>query len=162
MPEITYRTARKTDAQGISTLILDSQREYCFHEYTEDGQKTMLRSCGTQAIESYIERGDVYYVALNENIIIGVAGIRNNDHLNCNFVNASYHRRGISKELWRLATEECCRRGNQGSYTLRASTYAIPVYEKWGFVKTGPTNQEQGITSTPMALKPKPETSELE
>ena len=154
MPEITYRTARKGDAQSISTLILDSQRAYCFHEYTEDGQKLMLRSCGKEAIKSYIERGDVYYVAIDENTIIGVAGIRDNDHLTCNFVNASYHRRGISKELWRLATEECCCRGNPGSYNLRASTYAIPVYEKWGFVKTGPVDQEHGITSTPMELKP--------
>jgi len=152
MPEITYRTAHKSDADNISTLILDSQREYCFHEYTEDGQKLMLRLCGKEAIKFYIERGDVYYVALNENILIGVVGLRDNDHLTHNFVSASYHRKGISRGLWRLATEECRSRGNQGNYNLRASTYAIPVYEKWGFVKTGPADQEHGITSTPMSL----------
>ena len=152
MPEITYRVARLEDADYISTLIIDSQRKYCFHEYTEDGQKLMLRLCGTEAIKSYIERGDVYYVAWNGKKIIGVAGIRDNDHLTHNFVEASFHRKGISKELWRLATEECSRRGNQGSYNLRASTYAISVYEKWGFIQTGPADQEYGITSTPMEL----------
>ena len=154
MPEITYRTATLEDAESISKLIIDSQRKYCFHEYTDDGQKLMLRLCSAKAIKSYIERGDVYYVALNGKQIIGVAGIRDNDHLAHNFVNDSFHRRGISRELWRLATEECSRRGNQGSYNLRASSYAIPVYEKWGFMQTGAADQEYGITSTPMKLNP--------
>ncbi|NOX51791.1 MAG: GNAT family N-acetyltransferase [Gammaproteobacteria bacterium] len=57
-------------------------------------------------------------------------------------------------ELLKFATEECRRRGNQGSYNLRASTYAIPVYEKWGFGQTGAADQEYGITSTPMVLNP--------
>ena len=115
MPGITYRTARRDDAQSISTLILDSQRDYCFHEYTTDGQNLMLRLCGTEAIKSYIERGDVYYVALNGNEIIGVAGIRDNDHLTHNFVEAGSHRKGSANELGRLATEECSRRGTRGS-----------------------------------------------
>lgn len=152
MPEITYRIANIEDAEQISKLILDSQRKYCFHEYTDDGQKLMLQLCGTKAIQTYIERNDVYYVAQDGKQIIGVAGIRDNDHLTHNFVDDRYHRKGISKELWRLATEECARRGNQGSYNLRASTYAIPVYEKWGFVQTGDADQEYGITSTPMEL----------
>ena len=152
MSEIWYRMATLEDADSISKLILDSQRKYCFHEYTEGGQKLMLRLCGVKAIQFYIERDDVYFVALNDDQIVGVVGIRDNDHLAHNFVDDNFHRNGISKELWRLATEECRKRGNEGSYNLRASTYAIPVYEKWGFVQTAPADQEYGITSTPMGL----------
>lgn len=154
MAEITYRPGTLDDAECISKLILDSQRKHCFHEYTEEGQKLMLRLCGVKAIRFYIARDDVYYVALNHGNLVGVVGIRDTNHLAHNFVDDDFHRNGISKELWRLATEECEKRGNKGSYELRASTYAIPVYEKWGFVQTAPTDQEYGITSTPMGLNP--------
>ncbi len=155
MAEITYRPGTLDDAESVSKLILDSQRKYCFHEYTEEGQKLMLRLCGVKAVRFYIERGDVYYVALNHGNLVGVVGIRDTDHLAHNFVDGNFHRNGISKELWRLAAEECKKRGNKGSYELRASTYAIPIYEKWGFVQTAPTDQEYGITSTPMSLNAK-------
>jgi GNAT superfamily N-acetyltransferase len=112
----------------------------------------MLRLCSAESIRSFVERGDVYYVALHGSQIIGVAGIRDNGHLTHNFVDDGFHRQGISRELWQLATAECSRQGNQGSYNLRVSTYAIPVYKKWGFVQTGAADHEHGITSTQIAL----------
>lgn len=100
--KITYRQANLKDAENISYLILESQREFCFHEYTEEGKKLMLRLCGTRAIESYLDRRDVYFVAIHDSEIIGVAGIRDNEHLSHNFVAADWHRQGISKRLWDL------------------------------------------------------------
>lgn len=152
MQDPIYRPATVDDAERISDLILSSQREFCFHEYTEEGQQLMSRLCGVNAIRQYIERGDIYFVAEQDGAIIGVAGIRDNQHLAHNFVRADWHRRGISRRLWDLASAECMRRGNPGSFDLRASTYAIEVYKKWGFVLVGPTEREYGITSTPMAL----------
>jgi len=149
---VEYRAAVSNDAGPISDLILTSQREFCFHEYTLDGQKLMLRVCGREAVRQYLERGDVYFVAEQAGTIIGVAGIWNNHHLAHNFVATQWHRRGISKRLWRLASAECMTRGNPGRFDLRASTYAIPVYKKWGFLQTGPTAMEHGIVSTPMEL----------
>lgn len=152
MDDVTFREAVLDDADAISDLIMDSQRQFCFHEYTPAGQQLMAEVCGRKALKHYLERGDVYYVAESEGKIIGVAGIRDNSHLAHNFVDANWHRRGVSRRLWKLASDECLRRGNPGSFDLRASTYAIPVYLSWGFVQTGPTDQEYGITSTPMAL----------
>ena len=154
MEKLTFREASVDDAEAISVLILRSQREFCFHEYTADGQALTLRLCGVRALKHYLERGDVYFVAEYDQKIIGVAGLRDNEHLAHNFVDTVWHRRGISRHPWKLASEECMRRGNRGSFNLRASTYAIPVYERWGFVRTAPTDQEYGITSTPMALHP--------
>ena len=152
MEKVIFREATLEDADALSDLILESQREFCFHEYTPEGQELMNRLCGRKALRHYLERGDVYFIAEAEDKIIGVAGIRENSHLAHNFVDSQWHRRGISKQLWKLASEECLRRGNPGYFELRASTYTIPVYEKWGFVQTAPTDQEYGITSTPMKL----------
>ena len=150
--DVLYRVALPDDAGPISDLILASQREFCFHEYTPDGQRLMARVCGRKAVRQYLERGDVYFIAESRGTIIGVAGIWDNHHLAHNFVATQWHLQGISKRLWHLASTECRKRGNPGRFELRASTYAIPVYEKWGFVRTGPTAMEQGIVSTPMAL----------
>lgn len=152
MSDVTFREAGIADADAISDLIMASQRQFCFHEYTPEGQALMARVCGREALKQYLGRGDVYFVAEADGMIVGVAGIRDNTHLAHNFVDSNWHRRGISKRLWQLASEECLRRGNPGCFDLRASTYAIPVYLKWGFAQTAPTDQEYGITSTPMTL----------
>ncbi len=70
MENIHYRSARTDDAESISNLIIESQREFCFHEYTTDGQELMLRLCGIEAIRGYIERGDVYFVAIQNGAVI--------------------------------------------------------------------------------------------
>ena len=148
--DIIFRPAITEDAERISKLIVDSQREFCFHEYTDEGIELMLRLCSAKAIEHYLNRGDKYFVAIDGIDIIGVAGIRDNEHLTHNFVAVGWHRKGISKHLWKLASTECRKNGNPGMFNLNASTFAIPIYEAWGFVQTGPTAQENGITSTPM------------
>lgn len=148
--DITFRPAVIEDAASISTLILATQKEYCFHEYTEEGIALMFQLCGAQAIVGYLERGDTYFVAEHDGTIVGVAGIRDIEHPSHNFVSTRWHRKGISKKLWHLVSTVCRKKGNPGIFNLNSSTYAIPVYESWGFVQTGPTVQTHGITSTPM------------
>lgn len=152
MEDMAFRQAVIEDADAISDLILTSQRQFCFHEYTPEGQELMVQLCGRKAVRHYLERGDVYFVAEIDGRIVGVAGIRDNKHLAHNFVDATWHRQGISRRLWNLARDECLRRGNPGVFDLRASSYAIPVYERWGFVRTAATDQDYGIISTPMRL----------
>jgi GNAT superfamily N-acetyltransferase len=154
MTDLIYREATTGDAEKISTLIIDSQKAFCFHEYTDDGKKLMLRLCGSSAIHSYIERGDIYYVAERGDFIVGVVGVRDNEHLSHNFVDKNWHRQGISNHLWKLVSAECVRRGSCGSFNLNASTYAISVYERWGFRITGSRSHEYGLAFTPMELKP--------
>lgn len=46
----------------------------------------------------------------------------------------------------------CSEAGNPGHFELRASTFAIPIYEHWGFEKVGGAGDTGGIISTPMVL----------
>ncbi|MEM7015881.1 MAG: GNAT family N-acetyltransferase [Pseudomonadota bacterium] len=149
---IHYRTANESDAQAISKLILDSQAKFTFHEYSDAGREFMLRLCSEAAINEYLQRGDTYFVAEHDAVIIGVIGIRDAEHISHNFVDDAWHGRGISSALWRLGQNACRAAGNPGVFTLRASTYAIPIYEKWGFIKTAAAEDTGGIISTPMRL----------
>lgn len=150
---IAFRAATPDDGGAISDLVLGLQAKFTFHEYTDDGKALMLRELAPRAVADTITGGNVVFLAEKDEQVIGVVSIRNNAHLSLNFVAEAWHRRGISGELWALGKAECIWRGNPGRFTLRSSTYAIPVYEKWGFVKTGEINRVGGILSHPMVLE---------
>lgn len=149
---ITFRAAKPDDAGAISRLVLVSQAKFTFHEYSDEGKARMSRQLSPEAIADTFRRGNVVFVAEADAHLIGVVSIRNNEHLSLNFVDEAFHQRGISKNLWELGKVECIRRGNPGRFTLRSSTFALPVYEKWGFVRTGPVDRTGGILSHPMVL----------
>lgn len=149
---ITYRAATPEDAGAISKLVLNSQAKFTFHEYTEEGRARMVRQLSPEAVADTFSGGNVIFVAETAARLVGVVSIRNKKHLSLNFVDEEFHQRGISRELWALGKGECIRRGNPGRFTLRSSTYAIPVYERWGFVRNGPIDRTGGILSHPMVL----------
>ena len=149
---LTYRRAVAEDAEELSRLIIASQEQYTFHEFSETGRENMRRACSSDALHNYLCRGDIYFVAEAYGSVVGLIGIREHAHVAHNFVVASWHRRGVSTALWTLGREACMAAGNDGIFTLQASTFAIPVYLRWGFEKTGEMEEVGGIRSTPMRL----------
>ena len=149
---ITYRKANPDDAGSISRLILDTQAQFTFHEYSPEGIRLMNRLCSEASISAYLARGDIYLVADLGGVVIGVIGIRDASHVAHNFVSADHHNTGISSKLWELGKQACVEAGNPGHFELRASTFAIPIYEHWGFEKVGGAEDTGGIISTPMVL----------
>ena len=150
--DITYRRAIVTDAASIVELVLTSQKKFTFHEFSEQGRAHMRELYTEQAMRSLIMRGDVHFVAEVEDELAGVFGMREERHVAHNFVAERYHRRGISSALWELARADCIKSGNPGVFTLRSSTYAVPLYERWGFVATDKVQTFNGIVFVPMQL----------
>lgn len=155
---VHLRPARLDDAETISALILRSQQKFTYHEFSVGGQAIMARACSAESIHSFVQRGDIYVVSEIDEEIVGVTGLRESPpgagwHLVHNFVDERWHRLGIAQQMWDLARQTCLQIGNGPRFTLRSSTFAIGVYERWGFVRTGPRTSEHGITWTPMALE---------
>ena len=149
---ISYRKATLDDAGSVSRLILDTQAKFTFHEYTPEGIRLMNRLCSEASISAYLARGDIYFVADLEGVVIGVIGIRDAAHVAHNFVAVDHHNAGISSRLWELGKQACVEAGNLVRFELRASTFAIPIYEHWGFEQVGGAEDTGGIISTPMVL----------
>ena len=144
--------ARADDAEAISTLILGVQAEFNFRDYTEAGIDGMREACSPASIAGYLARGDVYFVARAAGAVVGVAGIRAPGHLTHNFVRADFQGRGLSRALWALARDAWLAAGHRRVFTLRATRFALPIYEAWGFEATGPEDWLGGVPSTPMRL----------
>jgi len=93
-------------------------------------------------------------LALAEDSMVGLVEVRSYNHIALLFVDEEWHRRGVAKRLLDLAVERC-KLNNSGlkMVEVHSSPFAVPVYERLEFVKTGDERVENGIRYTPMALR---------
>jgi ribosomal protein S18 acetylase RimI-like enzyme len=73
--------------------------------------------------------------------IIGYLSITAQNHLYHLFVHEAYQGRGIARKLWQTILAE--RTGR--TITVRSSINAVVVYQRLGFVITGPQASKDGI-----------------
>jgi len=64
------------------------------------------------------------------------------------FVSEKHQNKGIATELW-LKLVDVCR---TTQYTVRSSLYAVPFYEKHGFIKTSTIETKDSLQFQSMEL----------
>ncbi len=148
-PGLAIRNAIEDDAKQISDLMIDSAREFFADDFTDSGMALFVDDCGVATLEERIRSGDRYYVAVVDDAIAGVCAIRRGNHLYSLFTASAFHRCGVARKLWERALADIRNSGYE-EVTVRASNYAAPAYERLGFVRTGPCEEEKGIVSNPM------------
>jgi predicted GNAT family N-acyltransferase len=57
---------------------------------------------------------------------------------------------GFSRSLWLHVKGIALANGHAGSFTVNATPYAVPVYERFGFAATGARVDKNGISFVPM------------
>jgi len=144
------REAGIKDADAISGMISVLSEKFITCDFSDEGREQLLASMTPTAITKYIQNGDRYHVAENDDGIMGVVSIRKNSHLYHLFVAETHQRRGLAKALWEKAMTEALHRGNPGEFTVNSSQYALPVYERLGFVAQSRPITKHGVTYTPM------------
>jgi predicted GNAT family N-acyltransferase len=67
------------------------------------------------------------------------------------FVDKSYHKRGIAKELLRIAITDIHETYSEAEeITINSSPYAVRIYERLGFIATDSMQEKDGIIYLPM------------
>ncbi len=150
---MNIRPATLADSEPISKLISGLSEKYIAHEFTQTGARELLNSMKPGAIEKYIRSGYEYHVAEIGGRPVGVVGVRDNSHLYHLFVDEKFQKRGIAGQLWRVARESCLSKGNPGVFTVNSSKYALPVYEKLGFIVQSEPVERSGVVYIPMKLR---------
>ncbi len=151
------RPATPADAAAISGLILGVSRFFTLHPEGQ-GAEVFLETLTPQAFGGYLSSPEyAYLVAEEDGALAGVVGIRDNGHLYHLFVAPAFHGGGLSRRLWDAAKEAALQAGNPGEFTVNSSLYAVPVYERFGFVPTGPRVEQHGIAFVPMKLILRPD-----
>ncbi len=152
MDTLTLRLAHSTDAPAISALICNIA-PYLTPHPDGQGADQFLRGNAPQAIAGYITGSGYHYqLGLVDSVLVGVIALSENRHVFHLFVAPAFHHRGVARRLWQAAKAAAIEAGNTEGFTVNSSPYAQPMYERFGFVVTGPTVAEHGIACVPMRL----------
>ena len=146
------RAATPDDSLAISALISTLTKKYIAVDFSDNGKKVLLKSIQPEAIDQKLASDFQYHVAEMNEHIIGVVGIKSNQHLYHLFVAEANQRRGAAKQLWQTALTFCLLNGNPGHFTVNSSIYALPLYKKLGFKALSDPVENNGIIYIPMEL----------
>jgi RimJ/RimL family protein N-acetyltransferase len=153
MSQISIRPAHIEDAGRIAELVAAVASRFIFPEFTPEGRARVLEEHAPDSITRRMAEGFRFHVAEMHGELVGVVGVGRNSHLFDLFVAEAHQGRGLGRRLWEVAMSQCLALGNPGEFTVNSSKYAVPVYQRFGFVATGPLQEKQGVQFVRMKLK---------
>jgi len=145
---VFIREATIDDVAEIRQLVLSLS-----HLYLED-KKTTLPSWFQQSLSLNEFKRRIAsnefksYVYEAHKKITGYILLKDKSHIFHMFVEESSHRKGIATMLWEHAKSQT----NQAKYTVRSSSFAVPVYKRLGFKETEARMIKDGLSFQPMEL----------
>ena len=113
--------------------------------YSEQGIETFCNFVNNKEITKSFK----VYGAFEDNVLKGLIATDSQKRYICLFfVDKVSQGKGIGKELMRVVVNN-----NENSYiTVNSSRYAVPIYEKLGFIKMEEEKEQDGLKFTPMKL----------
>jgi len=153
---ITIRDATPDDAEAISALITALAPSFFLADPDDsEAAAPFFDEVTAEAIHGYLTSDRYrYHVATDNDGLAGVVGIRDHKHLYHLVVAERAQRQGLARQLWSTAKRAAEADGNPGRFTVNSSRYAVPVYERFGFVVTDSVQYKDGLAFVPMALDP--------
>ena len=151
--EIAYRDLNDGEEVEACLMIIDCFNEFIAPAYADVGVMEFLKYVVPDNMKTRMRDGSSVLVAATDDIIIGVIEIHPNNFVTLLFVKKEFHHRGIARHLLELAIEKCGEIPG-GSTVLEAisSRFALPIYNKLGFVATDTEQEIKGVKFIPMML----------
>lgn len=144
------RRATGADAAQISSLIHSLSGTFLLSP-DGSGAEPFLDSITEQAVRGYISASNFsYLVAEIDDELVGVVALRDNTHLYHLFITQAHQGKGLGRSLWQSVKQAALRAGNGGQFTVNSSLNAVPVYERFGFIPSGPKFEKNGVAFVPM------------
>jgi len=149
---LRLREADFADAESISLLMIPVVKEYVINEYSEQGKKIILQSMSVENIQSNLKSHYRYFLAENEGDdgveVVGILGIKNEDHIFHCFVHRDFHRKKIANKLWIYWLQQ----NSPKQVSVNSSRYAINFYQSLGFEASGECFEKNGVVCYPMVF----------
>ncbi|NHZ37899.1 GNAT family N-acetyltransferase [Massilia rubra] len=144
------RPIEHSDVPAVAALFRALAIEFIVHESSPEAAATFLRDNDEEGFHGFLRLGHAYHVAEIDGELAGFIAVRERQHLYHMFVAKQFHGRGIARALWDVARRAAIVAGGDGSFTVNASNYALPVYEAMGFERTAPMQCVNGLYFNPM------------
>jgi GNAT superfamily N-acetyltransferase len=148
-----FQDLQERDIPEVSALLMRLYERYIAHDFPPKAQGGIRQYLSVPALRARLGLRHFALVcrtspsfpagdmdgqageAISAGVIVGIIEVRDYRHISLLFVDDDYQRRGIASTLLARAVERC-RRHAPGltEITVRASPYAMPIYERLGFV----------------------------
>ncbi|MDO4509272.1 MAG: GNAT family N-acetyltransferase [Lachnospiraceae bacterium] len=152
--KILIRSIKENEWEEAMNLAWDTFILYEAPEYSKEGITSFKNFVRDPILKTlFIEGKYNVLAAINNNIIVGVIGVRNETHISLLFVDSEYHRKGIARRLVKEMFERTYVKYGKREMTVNSSPYAVGFYHKMGFVDTDVELTTDGIRYTPMIVR---------
>ncbi len=150
---LTFRSMQTGEETEVCNFVVRVFNEFIAPSYSQEGVAEFLKYVRPDALALRSKKNHFVWLAEAQNDIVGAIEIRDNDHVSLLFVDGSFQRKGISRELLRRALEICRRNKPElREITVHASPNSVQIYERLGFRQTNSEQAVNGIRFTPMTL----------
>jgi GNAT superfamily N-acetyltransferase len=150
--ELQIRPAQADDALAISQLLQGLAHHFLL-DPTQAATSPFMQTVSPAAIAGYISSDFFdYCVGEVQGQLAGAVAVRDGKHLFHLFVDTPYQRQGLAARLWAHAQQRAWAKGNSQGFTVNSTPFAVPAYQRLGFVATGPEVQTRGVAYVPMRL----------
>lgn len=151
--EIIIQRATADDWEQAMEVAWRTFLKYEAPDYSKEGIDNFLRFISDEKLFKMFLLGNyVVYVAKCSNKVIGVGTMRSGNHISLLFVDSEYQKRGVGKALLSELQKSVSVKGESSVITVNAAPFAIPFYERIGFLKSGEMTTLEGIIYQPMTL----------
>ena len=151
---MSIREATINDVEEIQSLILKAAQPESNADFTKEGIAHFKATLELNAIKDRIQNKQYLMLCfIKQQEIVGLIAIYKKEKLSQLFVDPSARKLNIAKKLWLAAHALCTGQGGPGSYWVKSSTMAIPVYESFGFRLDTTKQNTNGIVYHLMLLE---------
>ena len=134
------------EEQAVPDVVMRGFDELVRPDFSDEGATEFTRAACSFVVDH--PAGHHITVAQRCSRLVGMIDVREGSHVCLFFVDADTRGRGVGRQLMESAV------GSDASpMTVNSSPWAVPVYERLGFVSTGPEIQHSGIRAIPMARR---------
>jgi ribosomal protein S18 acetylase RimI-like enzyme len=132
--DLSYRSAERADAMGISALVKDALLPLTLPEWTPEAVSSLLAKASPEALAEHIGAAAFAHVCVDARRVVGFILCTSWHFLNLLVVAPSFQRRGIGSYLVRLLFRHVADAASDLSVIeVNATRYSFPFYRRLGF-----------------------------
>lgn len=150
--KLTIRTIHPGEEKAVCDLIARVSRRYIFGEFTPEGYGLFQTYANPEAMSVRVSSGGLVVVCEYDSSLIGMIELRGENHIALFFVEILGQ--GIGRVIFeKMLQIKKAQNPELEKITVHSSLFAVPAYERLGFMPTGSECFENGIKYVPMEFK---------
>lgn len=155
MPQAAFpyavRWALEQEWEVAMGLVWETFLRFEGDDYTTQGIKNFYNFITDDKLRRSFLKGEYQMMAaFDGKRMIGIASLRNGNHLSLLFVDEAYHKKGVGRELLRQLFLYLKNEAGERYISVKSSPYAVNFYRKLGFRAVTPEEEFSGIRVTSM------------